>query len=258
MAVSVSHPTAADASFSAGGATAWNEAHTVTGLGDSAEKNVGTAAGTVAAGDHLHTGVYQPVDADLTALAALAGTGGWAKRTAADTWAISTPTAADVGADASGTAASAVTTHEAAADPHTGYQRESEKNAASGYAGLDGSSKLTGSQQVYGTLANTACQGNDSRLSDARTPTAHAASHNSGGSDALTVTSLGGYPGGTSNFLRSDGTFAAPTAAAADPSYSPGSFTVATETGRLVINHLKLATTQRVTIEGTGRLAIGF
>lgn len=29
-------------------------------LGDSATKNVGTAAGTVAAGDHNHTGVYQP------------------------------------------------------------------------------------------------------------------------------------------------------------------------------------------------------
>jgi len=33
--------------------------------------------------------------------------------------------------------------HEAAADPHTGYQRESEKNAASGYAGLNSSSRTT-------------------------------------------------------------------------------------------------------------------
>ena len=45
---------------------------------------------------------------------------------------------------------------------------QSNKNVASGYAGLDGSSKLTGSQQVYGTATNTACQGNDSRLSDSR------------------------------------------------------------------------------------------
>ena len=45
---------------------------------------------------------------------------------------------------------------------------QSNKNIASGYAGLDGSSKLTGSQQVYGTATNTACQGNDSRLSDSR------------------------------------------------------------------------------------------
>lgn len=61
----------------------------------------------------------------------------------------------------------------------------SGKNAPSGYAGLDAGSKLTGSQQVYGTAANTACQGNDGRLSDARTPTAHAASHAAGGSDPL-------------------------------------------------------------------------
>jgi hypothetical protein len=64
------------------------------------------------------------------------------------------------------------------------------KNAASGYAGLDAGSKLTGSQQVYGTAANTAAVGNDSRLSDARTPTAHATSHKSGGSDAIKLDEL--------------------------------------------------------------------
>lgn len=41
------------------------------GLGDSATKNVGASAGTVAAGDHAHSGVYQPADAELTALAGL-------------------------------------------------------------------------------------------------------------------------------------------------------------------------------------------
>ena len=46
---------------------------------------------------------------------------------------------------------------------------QSNKNVANGYAGLDGSSKLTGSQQVYGNVSNTACQGNDPRLSDNRT-----------------------------------------------------------------------------------------
>ncbi len=39
------------------------------GLGDAATKDVGTGSGDVAAGDHLHSGVYQPVDATLTALA---------------------------------------------------------------------------------------------------------------------------------------------------------------------------------------------
>src|SRR5206468_3693704 len=32
------------------------------------------------------------------------------------------------------------------------------------------------------------------------------------------------FPGGTTTFLRADGTYAAPTATAADTSYSPGSF----------------------------------
>lgn len=42
---------------------------------------------------------------------------------------------------------------------------------------------------------------------------------------------------------------------AGDPSYSPGSFTVATETQRLAPHRLKMTTTQRITIEGTGRLS---
>lgn len=47
---------------------------------------------------------------------------------------------------------------------------------------------------AYGTTAGTACQGNDSRLTNARTPSstlAHAASHAAGGSDALTPSSIG-------------------------------------------------------------------
>lgn len=41
-----------------------------------------------------------------------------------------------------GAAAAAVATHVAASDPHTQYQKESEKGAASGYASLNGSSKV--------------------------------------------------------------------------------------------------------------------
>ena len=40
------------------------------------------------------------------------------------------------------------------------------KNQANGYAGLNGSSKLTGSQIPYGSSASTACEGNDARLSN--------------------------------------------------------------------------------------------
>lgn len=42
---------------------------TTLGLGNAATKNTGTSAGTVATGDHNHTGTYQPLDATLTALA---------------------------------------------------------------------------------------------------------------------------------------------------------------------------------------------
>jgi len=48
---------------------------------------------------------------------------------------------------------------------------------------------LDGGWIAYGTLASTACEGNDSRLSDARTPTAHAASHTNGSDDIQSATS---------------------------------------------------------------------
>jgi hypothetical protein len=43
----------------------------------------------------------------------------------------------------------------------------------------------------FGTTAGTVCQGNDSRLSDARTPTAHKSSHALLGSDALSPSDIG-------------------------------------------------------------------
>lgn len=42
----------------------------------------------------------------------------------------------------------------------------------------------------FGTSSTTACVGNDSRLSDARTPTSHATSHQSGGGDAIKLDDL--------------------------------------------------------------------
>lgn len=56
--------------------------------------------------------------------------------------------------------------------------------------GLSGGGTLASDRTltvVYGTGSGTACQGNDSRLSDARTPTAHAATHGSTGSDPITI-----------------------------------------------------------------------
>ena len=50
---------------------------------------------------------------------------------------------------------------------------------------------------------------------DARyAPLVHAAAAQRGGPDAVTVTALAGYPGGTTTFLRADGTFASASAGA--------------------------------------------
>lgn len=98
------------------------------GLGGAAVLNVGTTAGTVAAGDDSRlSDTRTPTDGTVTA-AKVAGS-----------------------LKPSGTAA---TTDEAL--------------------------------RALGTTGSTAAAGNDSRLSDARTPTAHASTHNLGGADALT------------------------------------------------------------------------
>lgn len=50
-----------------------------------------------------------------------------------------------------------------------------------------GAVAATEALRALGSAAGTAAAGNDGRLSDARTPTAHAASHRAGGSDALSA-----------------------------------------------------------------------
>lgn len=87
---------------------------------------------------------------------AAAGTGGAASR---EDHVHGMPSAADVGASPVG----------------HGHTLEDVSDAG-GAAALD-----------VGTTAGTVAAGDDSRLSDARTPTAHAASHGSGQSDAITV-----------------------------------------------------------------------
>ena len=63
--------------------------------------------------------------------------------------------------------------------------------------GLSGGGDLSADRSfavLYGTTAGTAAQGNDARLSDARTPLAHASTHHTGGSDPLTATNIGAVP----------------------------------------------------------------
>lgn len=49
--------------------------------------------------------------------------------------------------------------HLAASDPHTGYQKESEKGVASGYASLDGTTKVPYAQLPTGTVSSTVAIG---------------------------------------------------------------------------------------------------
>ncbi len=56
-------------------------------------------------------------------------------------------------------AISSVTAHAAAADPHAGYQKESEKSAADGYAALDSSTKVPIAELPTGTTASHVAAG---------------------------------------------------------------------------------------------------
>jgi len=108
------------------------------------------------------------------------------------------PSASDVGADASGTAASAVSTHASVTtsvhgisdtsdlvytdDSRLSDDRTPTAHAASHESGGSDELELAPSQ-----VTGTAVVDSDSRLTDARTPTAHAASHTAGGTDEITV-----------------------------------------------------------------------
>lgn len=73
----------------------------------------GNHASAFATSGHNHSGTYQPLDGDLTAIAALSGTSGLLKKTAADTWALDTSsyaTTSDVSTAISNLVASAPST----------------------------------------------------------------------------------------------------------------------------------------------------
>jgi hypothetical protein len=64
---------------------------------------------------------------------------------------------------------------------------------------------------TFGTTPGSFCQGSDARLSDARTPAAHKATHATGGSDALTPSAIGAAPTNSPTFTGNVGIGAAST-----------------------------------------------
>ena len=127
--------------------------------------------------------------------------------------------------------------------------------------GLTGGGDLSADRTLtvtYGTTAGTAAAGDDARLSDARTPTAHEASHHHDGSDpldagdvgAVPVESVGLLPGETNRgtwdvaatyavgdvvFETGSDMYAATAPSTGDqPSLTPGSWDVLDPTGRHV------------------------
>jgi hypothetical protein len=62
---------------------------------------------------------------------------------------------------------------------------------ASGVAALDAGRKVAYARLPIGTVVSTVAAGDDARMTNARTPTAHASTHATGGTDPITPASIG-------------------------------------------------------------------
>jgi hypothetical protein len=149
--------------------------------------------------------VYQPLDSDLTAIAALTTTAfGRSVLTWANAAAGQTALAVVPGTD--------VATQSAFANHHARHE-----NGGADEISVSGLSGTLADPQTPAAHASTHQNGGSDEISvsglsgtlgDPQTPTAHASSHEAGEDDELAVTDLAGFPGGGTTFLRDDGTFA--------------------------------------------------
>jgi len=152
----------------------------LTGLGDDDHPQYTTAAEAAAAA---------PVQS-------VAGRAGAVTLTQADVGLAAVDNTADADKPISTATATALAGKAATAHTHTAAQvADSTAVGRSVLTAADAAAARTAigagtSSLAIGTTVGTAAEGNDPRLSDARTPAAHAASHAAAGSDPVTVTAL--------------------------------------------------------------------
>ena len=142
---------------------------------------LGTEHTQAAYGDHNHDGAYAPIGGAVT-------NGDLHDHSGGDGAQIDHTTLSNIGANSH----AAIDAHISASTPHVGHEILANKDHPGGYVGLSTSGVISGNIIPYGNQANTVCEGNDPRLSNPRAPTAHASTHEIGGTDALSLNNIDG------------------------------------------------------------------